>query len=90
MVGIDSLLQALGASDGDHSMAAQQLRAEIERLEQQDAELVEYGEQDEDEEEDMVRGQGEGGEEGEGRSEGKERREKGGVRGQGEGRREKG
>ena len=56
MVGIDSLLQALGAAEGeeDHSAAAQQLRAEIERLEQQEAELVDYSEQDE-EEEDMVR-----------------------------------
>ena len=56
VVGIDSLLQALGAAEGeeDHSAAAQQLRAEIERLEQQEAELVDYSEQDE-EEEDMVR-----------------------------------
>ena len=51
MVGIDSLLQALGAAEGDHSAAAQQLRAEIERLEQQEAELVDYSEQDEEEEE---------------------------------------
>ena len=55
-VGIDSLLQALGAAGADHSAAAQQLRAEIERLEQQEAELLDYGEQDEEEEDDMVRG----------------------------------
>ena len=54
MVGIDSLLQALGAGEGDESMSTQQLRAEIERLEQQEAELVDYGEQEEDEEEEMV------------------------------------
>jgi E3 ubiquitin-protein ligase HECTD1 len=52
-VGIDSLLQALGAAGADHSAAAQQLRAEIERLEQQEAELLDYGEQDEEEEDDM-------------------------------------
>ena len=55
-MGIDSLLQALGAAGADHSAAAQQLRAEIERLEQQEAELLDYGEQDEEEEDDMVRG----------------------------------
>ena len=54
VVGIDSLLQALGAGEGEESMSTQQLRAEIERLEQQEAELVDYGEQDEDEEEEMV------------------------------------
>lgn len=54
-MGIDSLLQALGAGEGDESAAALQLRAEIERLEQQEAELVDYDEQEEDDEEEMVR-----------------------------------
>lgn len=54
VVGIDSLLQALGAGEGDQSVAAQQLRAEIQRLEQQDAELLDYDEQEEDEEDEMV------------------------------------
>lgn len=52
MVGLDSLLQALGG-EGDGA-AAEQLRAEIERLEQQDAGLLDYDDQDEEEEE-MVR-----------------------------------
>lgn len=55
MVGIDSLLQALGAGEGDQSVAARQLRAEIQRLEQQDADLLDYDEQEEDEEEEMVK-----------------------------------
>ena len=49
MVGLDSLLQALGG-EGDGS-AAKQLRAEIERLEQQVPELVDYDSQEEDDEE---------------------------------------
>lgn len=55
VVGIDSLLQALGAGEGDQSVAARQLRAEIQRLEQQDADLLDYDEQEEDEEEEMVK-----------------------------------
>ena len=54
MVGLDSLLQALEAGEGDESAAAQQLRAEIERLEQHEAELVDYDDQEEDEGEEMV------------------------------------